>query len=364
MSLRFSAAVLCAVLSSVLPLSSAKAQTSPVGAAGQPAYASDSKFTAAMNEARQLEHRREFSFAGDDYKKANKIAGGRCMDCLMGLYSAQISAGSYKDAANTASTMETMAATPGAKSLAEYHRADALLLQAGDKPKPDKLEAVHSVLQESIGTYPKNAAALFLDGKVLAQLGRMDEARAEFTQCISCVNPNDPGKLRAEHFAEDPELSLHKMAPPIVVTALDGSKFNLDAMGGRVVLIDFWATWCGPCNVELPHIKQIAKEFAGQPLVIISVSWDADEAKWKDFIAKHDMTWVQYRDADHKLSEEFGVQAIPHYFTIDSDGVLTAEMLGEGSDVEGKLKKLLAKAHQAHKETVASSPAVERIPAD
>jgi thiol-disulfide isomerase/thioredoxin len=114
-----------------------------------------------------------------------------------------------------------------------------------------------------------------------------------------------------------------------------------------VVLIDFWATWCGPCNEELPHMQKIAKEFAGQPLVIISVSWDSDEAKWKDFIHKHEMTWVQYRDAGHTLSERFGVQAIPHYFTIDSDGVLTAEMLGSGSDVEGKLKKLIKRANEA-----------------
>ena len=188
------------------------------------------------------------------------------------------------------------------------------------------------------------SAAHYLDGQVLARLNRMDAASAEFKECLSCMKPNDPIYARAQHFAEHPELSMAKMAPAFTVTALDGSKFNLDEMGGRVVLIDFWATWCGPCNAELPHVKKIAKEFAGQPLVIISVSWDNDETKWKNFISKNEMTWVQYRDADHSLSGRFGVEAIPHYFTIDADGVLTAEMLGSGSDVEGKLKKLIAKA--------------------
>ena len=94
-------------------------------------------------------------------------------------------------------------------------------------------------------------------------------------------------------------------------------------------------------------MKKIAKEFANDPLVIISISWDNNADKWKDFIAKNEMTWVQYRDADHKLSEQFGVKAIPHYFTIDSDGILTAEMLGSGSDVEGKLKKLLKRAQDS-----------------
>jgi hypothetical protein len=69
------------------------------------------------------------------------------------------------------------------------------------------------------------------------------------------------------------------------------------------------------------------------------------------------MTWVQFRDADHQLSDEFGIDAIPHYFTIDSDGVLTAEMMGSGSDVEGKLKKLIAKARQAQAVPAAKIPA-------
>ena len=81
---------------------------------------------------------------------------------------------------------------------------------------------------------------------------------------------------------------------------------------------------------------------------MISISWDADETKWKNFIDKNEMTWVQYRDADHHLSKNFGVEAIPHYFTIDADGVLTAEMLGSGSDVEGKLKKLNRQGQGPH----------------
>ncbi len=320
--------------------------------------AADPKVEMALHDAKQLEARHQFAFAADGYKKANKLAGGQCLECLQAQFNAEMKAASFKDAGSTAALMEQLATTPSGKATAEYRHAQALYASAGDKPKPDKLQAVHGLLQEALGNYPKLPAALFMDGKILAQLGRMDEAKADFTQCVSCVSPKDPSKLRAEHFAENPELALHKMAPPFEVLALDGSRFNLDAMGGRVVLIDFWATWCGPCNMELPHMRQIAHEFADQPLVIISVSWDQDDAKWKDFVAKNGMTWVQYRDADHKLGDEFGINSIPHYFTIDSDGVLTAEMIGSGSDVEGKLKKLLVKAREAQKQTASTvSPA-------
>jgi len=319
-------------------------------AATAPDYTSNPKFQAALKDARDMERRKQMGFASDAYKKANKIAGGQCADCLTSLFHTQMADGAYKDATVTASALTALAKTPSDKSMAELFRGRAILAQAGNKPKPAQLEAADAAFKEAITDSPKAAAAHYLDGQTLAKLGKMDEAKAEFLACVSCASPQDPARLRAQHFAENPELSTKRMAPPFTVTALDGSKFTLDAMGGRVVLIDFWATWCGPCNEELPNMKRLAKEFAGQPLVIISVSWDKDETAWKNFIAKNEMTWVQYRDADHSLTNSFGINAIPHYFTIDSDGVLTSEMLGEGSDVEGKLKKLVARARQAQAE--------------
>jgi thiol-disulfide isomerase/thioredoxin len=325
----------------------APAQGTDTKTAAADDYHTNPKFLAAVKEAKQMEREKQMGFAADAYKKANKIAGGQCVECIAGVYKMQMKEGNYKDAIATATEMGAMGTTPLVKSVAEYDRGRAMVAKDGDKPKPEQLEEALAVFQHAVTLYPQNVAAMYEVGEVQARLGKMDEARKEFQLCLSCMNPSDSASLRIKHFADDPELSTHKMAPPFEVTAMDGTKFNLDAMGGRVVLIDFWATWCGPCNRELPHMKKIAKEFANDPLVIISVSWDSDEAKWKDFVAKNGMTWVQYRDTDHALSNEFGIDAIPHYFTIDSDGVLTAEMLGEDQDVEGKLKKLIAKAQAA-----------------
>ena len=313
----------------------------------KPAYESDPKFIAVLGEAKELVKKRQYSFAADAYKKANKIAGGNCFNCLEKLFDLDMSLREYKDAVGTATQMEALATLPIDKSAAAGDRGSALLAQGGEKPKPAQLEAAHAAFQAALSDYPKNLPAQYQDGCVLARMGKNDEARQAFAACSVAASPKDPMRVRAAHFAENPELSLHKMAPAFEVTALDGTRFNLDNMGGRVVLIDFWATWCGPCNEELPHVQKIAREFANEPFTVISISWDSDEGKWKDFIAKHEMTWLQYRDADHKLSERFGINAIPHYFTIDSDGVLTAEMLGSGNDVEGKIKKLLKRAKES-----------------
>jgi hypothetical protein len=85
----------------------------------------------------------------------------------------------------------------------------------------------------------------------------------------------------------------------------------------------------------------------GEPLLILSVSLDSEEQKWKEFIVKNEMTWPQYRDGSFSgpIARMFSVNAIPHTFTIDADGVLQDEHIGDAS-IEGKLKKLLSRARE------------------
>ncbi len=308
-----------------------------------------------MTDARKLTGSEEFSSAYDSYKKANKIAGGKCADCLRQMTVMALKTGNDKDAIQAAAQLSELATSPVDRAAAESLQGQAILAAAGDKPKPDQLAAADKVLQSAMADDPKDPTPHFLDGLVHTRMGDIDGARNQFLQSLAREPSNDPGYLRMKHFAENPQASIARHAPAFTITALDGSKFTLDAMDGRVVLIDFWATWCGPCMEELPQMKKIAKDFAGQPLVVVSISWDDNEATWKDFIAKNQMTWIQYRDADQKLSAAFEIDAIPHYFTIDSDGVLTTELLGSGNDVEGKLKKLVARAKQSNATAAASA---------
>jgi thiol-disulfide isomerase/thioredoxin len=147
------------------------------------------------------------------------------------------------------------------------------------------------------------------------------------------------------------------MAPAFTVTTLDGQHISMDDLQGKVVLLDFWATWCGPCREALPHLRNIAKKFDGQPLVVLSVSLDANEEQWKKFIAENGMTWAQYRDGGFTspISKLFGVEAIPHTFTIDAEGVLQDEHIGDAS-IEGKLKKLLAQAREVQPQSQPQAP--------
>jgi thiol-disulfide isomerase/thioredoxin len=151
----------------------------------------------------------------------------------------------------------------------------------------------------------------------------------------------DPKHARALRYISQPELARARMTPALSVTTMDVKQVSMDNLQGKVVLLDFWATWCQPCREGMPHIRKVGKKFEGQ-LVILRVSLDNDEQKWKEFVGKNEMTWMQYRDGGFTgpVATMFGVKSIPHTYTIDADGVLQQEHIGD-SAVEGKLKRLL-----------------------
>lgn len=294
-------------------------------------------------------------FAAGTWKKANKVAGGHCAECWDGSFSASMRMGEFKEAYKLSKEWDTAGETPVDHARAELAAGRAALAMT-DRKKPNMavLQDAHAGLQKAEALHV--GAAYFYDGQVLAMMKQDADAAAAFTEYANRAAKNDPMLLRAKYFAEHPEMARERMAPAVAVKTLSGKQFNLDDMHGRVVLIDFWATWCGPCNEELPHMKKLADQYKNDPFEIVSISWDSDAEKWKKFIEANGMTWNQYLDADHSVTKMFGIDAIPHYFTIDANGVLMAENLGSGSNIDGRIKKLVAQAKERPLQTSAMPP--------
>ncbi len=98
--------------------------------------------------------------------------------------------------------------------------------------------------------------------------------------------------------------------------------------GGKVTLLDFWATWCGPCRRSLPGLKELASTYGGNNLEIISVSEDEDEDAWHTFVAQNDMTWTQRLDADHEMMRQYGASSLPTYVLVGRDGNVVQQYVG------------------------------------
>jgi len=208
-------------------------------------------------------------------------------------------------------------------------------------------EAADSEFKAALALQPAMRDCLYSDGLALAHLKQDGSARERFQEYLKLAPANDVNRDRALRFADHPEIARERVAPNFRINALDGSTLTLEDLTGKVVLIDFWATWCGPCREALPHVRQLAHKFQNQPFVVVSISMDKDDARWKDFVAHNDMTWVQSRDGyfEGPVARMFGVNAIPATFTIDADGVLQDQHVGD-ADIEGKIKKLIARANE------------------
>jgi thiol-disulfide isomerase/thioredoxin len=307
----------------------------------------DEKARKTYEKAQKSLHEHRTEFALDDFKKADKQDGGHCLACQKQMIKYGRELGEWKTAELAAEEMAAQAQGPKDTALAHYEFAVVLMDEGLQKHKEEIFARAHEEITKALAAFSNFPDALFIDGRVLAQLKRDDEAKARFDQYVKAKPGEDPNRRRALRYISRPELARARMAPPFSVTTLDGQRMSMDDLQGKVVLLDFWATWCAPCREALPHIRQVAKKFQGEPLVILSVSLDSEEQNWKAFIVKNEMTWPQYRDGSFNgpIARMFAVNAIPHTFTIDADGVLQDEHIGDAS-IEGKLKKLFARARE------------------
>jgi peroxiredoxin len=292
-------------------------------------------------------HNRRKDFALDDFKKADKQDGGRCLACQRQMIKYGVELAEWKTAELGAEEMVAEAQGERETALARYQLGLVLIDEGMDKHKDEIFARGHEELVKALAAAPNFPDAVFADGRALANLRQDDAAKVKFEQFVKMRPADDPNRQRAQRYISRPELARARMAPAFTLTTMDGQHVSMDDLQGKVVLLDFWATWCVPCREALPHIREVAKKFQGQPLVILSVSLDNDQTKWKDFVAKNEMTWPQYFDGGFtgSISTMFGVKAIPHTFTIDADGVLQEEHIGDAS-IEGKLKKLIARARE------------------
>ena len=103
-------------------------------------------------------------------------------------------------------------------------------------------------------------------------------------------------------------------------------KWNLRALAGKVVLVNFWATWCPPCRRELPDLNALYERFGARGLVILAIS-DEEAAKVKPFVAKQSLTYPVLLDPGRKVNDLFHVDGIPKSFVYGRDGKLVAEAI-------------------------------------
>ena len=154
-----------------------------------------------------------------------------------------------------------------------------------------------------------------------------------FLLCILFVN-----KMNAQP-------SQGQLATEITLPSVAGDSLRLSSLKGKVVLLDFWASWCGPCRSSNRELVKLYPKYKNKGFEILGVSLDDEQAKWKTAITKDKITWLQVNDPggwEAKTAMSWNISAIPTSFLIDKEGKLVAMDL-TGKEMEKALKYLIDK---------------------
>ncbi|MGI8952894.1 MAG: peroxiredoxin family protein [Chitinophagaceae bacterium] len=135
-----------------------------------------------------------------------------------------------------------------------------------------------------------------------------------------------------------PEIQLK--APEISLPDQKGVSVKLSSLQGKIVLIDFWASWCGPCRESMKGLRELYKKYKDKGFEIYGISVDENKNYWRQAIFDEGMKWLQVIDAEGKIAAQWNVQYIPDTFLLDKNGNMIA-VNSSKEELDKLLKKLL-----------------------
>jgi len=196
------------------------------------------------------------------------------------------------------------------------------------------------LLQKEFPKRPELSGLILQVAEARLNRGETETAR-KMAQEILDAKPEAELKEAADELL----VKLGRVGKPLDIKfkAVDGREIDLTGMKGKVVLVDFWATWCGPCMRELPNVKSAYERLNPKGFEIVGISFDRDLDKLKQVVAREKMTWPQYFEGNgdgNKYGEQFGISSIPTMWLVDKKGMLRE--LNAREDLVAKVEKLLA----------------------
>jgi peroxiredoxin len=148
--------------------------------------------------------------------------------------------------------------------------------------------------------------------------------------------------------SDDLETAPHQgfLAPEMDLATLDGERVRLSDLRGKPVLINFWASWCGPCRAEMPHFQAAFEDHAGDGLVVLGVNQIESASPVASFVQELDLTFPILMDSDGDVSAAYQVRGLPTSFFVDADGIIRDLFIGPMTPgfIESKLETILSGA--------------------
>lgn len=212
-----------------------------------------------------------------------------------------------------------------------------------------KVAMIDSLITKSIQTYMdstrNDVASTYFFERYLMTNNTLDEVLAFYGNLTDRVKKSAPGLALKKKIEEMEQVNVGGMAPNFKLMTPEGKEFSLYDLRGHIVLLDFWASWCGPCLAEVPNLKAIYEKYHGKGLEILGVSLDEKEAAWKGAIERKGLTWKHVSSLKGwkcPIAQRFKVTGIPRMYIIDAQGKIIAQDL-RGEKLAQKMDELFSK---------------------
>jgi thiol-disulfide isomerase/thioredoxin len=224
------------------------------------------------------------------------------------------------------------------------------------RPRTDAKELLKRVLDENKDKEAQGFACFALAKVAAEQQNEGDtkageEAEKYYERVTKDFADVKLGMTTLGEQAKDPlfevrHLSVGKTPPNVESQNLDGKKVELKDFKDKVVVIDIWATWCGPCQSMIPHEREMVKKHKDKPFALISVSGDEEKETLKKFLETNEMPWVHWWDGrEGKIVKGWKVTGFPTIYVLDTKGVIRFKRIGAVThELDDVVEKLLAEA--------------------
>ncbi len=304
----------------------------------------------AVRAADRLFNQQKYDLALKAYKDANAKNGDQCLDCLLGVARSYVKLGAQKNAIDECDRIVRLAESDKTMQGAAFN-LKGLALVALANVKRDQKRYAEAVVEfrKALEATPDSAVIHYNMGMAMLSLSQ-DLAGADEMRTYLEKEPSGPYVANARRLIANPRRARENYAPDFSFTTTDSEYLSLEDLRGKVVVLDFWGTWCPPCVDSVSDLARLVKRMAAEPVVIISVSSDSDEGKWQDFITREKMTWPQYLDRNRAVQRAYSVNVFPSYVVIDHEGILRARLVGSRAmaDLQDAIKQgLKARAESA-----------------
>jgi peroxiredoxin len=316
--------------------------------------AQDLDYDEEFMKGRDLYRRGKYEEALKSFKRANELRDKKSAECYGWMSETYMRLDAYKNAIECADKVIELAGDDRQLMLKAYNNKGLALQQSAERKDQKKLQAAEAVFRQAIGMEGAPAILRYNLGVTLLQLKRDEEGVVELKQYVK-DQPNGGYLEMARSMIKDPRRARENFAPDFSFTSSEGEHITLEDLRGKVVLLDFWGTWCPPCVESVPELRNLHKRYSKEAnFVIIGISSDSDDAEWREFTVKNKMVWPQYREQDRKILRAFGIRAFPTYILIDHEGIVRFSSIGAGwlraanlEDAIHKQIKIVAKSTEA-----------------